>query len=307
MKNKRLTLVLLFGILLGVISLGITLYPLIGNYLSDKNKSTVLTEYARTVDQLEDTSIREMLADAQAYNNALMPGTLSMENIFSQAGHAVAEERYYDLLAVNSDGIMGYVDIPKIAVYLPIYHGTDSDVLNMGIGHLIGSSLPIGGESTHTVLTGHSGMAREKMFSDLDQLKEGDVFYLHVLNQALAYEVDQIKIVLPDNTDYLGIEKGQDYCTLITCFPFGVNTHRLLVRGHRVEYVEPESTNEAKSDFENNAEPVASTWEQQYIKGLMIAFVIMIVGIILSRTTIFRRRRGKHEARPSYRTAKTRR
>lgn len=307
MKKRRLSLVLLFGILLGVISLGITLYPLIGNYLSEKNKSTVLTEYARTVEKLEDTSIHEMLAEAQAYNNALMPGMLSMENIFSQAGHAVAEERYYDLLAVNADGIMGYVEIPKIAVYLPIYHGTDSDVLDMGIGHLIGSSLPIGGESTHSVLTGHSGMAREKMFSDLDQLKDGDVFYLHVLDLTLAYEVDQTKIVLPDNTSYLGIEKGQDYCTLITCFPFGVNTHRLLVRGHRIEYTEPGITNESESDTENNAEPVASTWEQQYIKGLMIAFVIMMIGIILSRTTIFRRRRGKHEARPSHRTANARR
>lgn len=304
MKKKRLSLVLLFGILLGVISLGITLYPLIGNYLSEKNKSTVLTEYAQAVEKMEDNSIQELLAEAQEYNNMLVPGTLSMENVFSQAGHAVAEERYYDLLAVNADGIMGYVEIPKIAVYLPIYHGTDSDVLDMGIGHLIGSSLPIGGESTHSVLTGHSGMAREKMFSDLDQLKDGDVFYLHVLDLTLAYEVDQTKIVLPDNTSYLGIEKGQDYCTLITCFPFGVNTHRLLVRGHRVEYTE--SPDEQIQDIEDNAEPVASTWEQQYIKGLMIALVIMMIGIITSRFTIFRRR-GKHEARPSQRTAKVRR
>ncbi len=304
MEKKRLSLVLLFGILLGVISLGITLYPLIGNYLSEKNKSTVLTEYAQTVEKLENTSIQEMIAEAQAYNNMLMPGTLSMENVFSQAGHAVAEERYYDLLTVSSDGIMGYVEIPKIAVYLPIYHGTENEVLDIGIGHLIGSSLPVGGESTHTVLTGHSGMARERMFSDLDQLKTGDIFYLHVLNQTLAYEVDQTKIVLPDNTSYLGIEKGEDYCTLITCFPFGVNTHRLLVRGHRVEYTE--STEEQLQETDNNAEPVASTWRQQYIKGLMIAFVIMIVGIILSRFTIFRRR-GKHEARPTQRPTQRRR
>ena len=304
MKKKRLSLVLLFGILLGVISLGITLYPLIGNYLSEKNKSTVLTEYAQAVEKMEDYSIQELLAEAREYNDMLVPGTLSMENVFSQAGHAVAEERYYDLLTVNADGIMGYVEIPKIAVYLPIYHGTDSDVLDMGIGHLIGSSLPIGGESTHSVLTGHSGMAREKMFSDLDQLKDGDVFYLHVLDLTLAYEVDQTKIVLPDNTSYLGIEKGQDYCTLITCFPFGVNTHRLLVRGHRIEYTE--SPDEQIQDIEDNAEPVASTWEQQYIKGLMIALVIMMTGIITSRFTIFRRR-GKHEARPSQRTTKVRR
>ena len=304
MKKRRLSLVLLFGILLGMISLGITLYPLIGNYLSEKNKSTVLTEYARTVEKLEDDSIQEMLAAAQAYNSALMPGALSIENVFSHAGQALAEENYYSLLTVNNDGIMGYVEIPKIAVYLPIYHGTDNDVLNVGIGHLIGSSLPVGGESTHAVLTGHSGMARERMFSDLDQLKVGDVFYLHVLDQTLAYEVDQTKIVLPDNTEYLAIEKGEDYCTLVTCVPFGVNTHRLLVRGHRVEYTE--STDETIQEDETNAEPVASTWEQQYIKGLMIALIIMLFGIILSRLTIFRRR-GKHEARPSQRTTQRRR
>ena len=304
MKKRHLTLMLLVGILLGMISLCITLYPLIGNYLSEKNKSTVLTEYAQAVDELEDDSIQEMLSSAQAYNDSLTPGAFSMENLFSQAGQALAAETYYDLLTVSSDGIMGYVEIPKIAVYLPIYHGTESDVLDVGIGHLVGSSLPIGGESTHTVLTGHSGMARERMFSDLDQLKSGDVFYLHVLNETLAYEVDQTKIVLPENTEYLGIERGQDYCTLITCFPFGVNTHRLLVRGHRVEYTE--STDETTQEIDDKAEPVASTWERQYIKGLMIAFVIMIVGIILSRFTIFRRR-GKHEARPTQRTTKVRR
>lgn len=138
MKNRRLSLVLLLGILLGVISLGITLYPLIGNYLSEKNKSTVLTEYAQTVEKLEDESIRELLAAAQAYNNALVPGTLSMENVFSQAGQAAAAQEYYNLLAVNTDGVMGYVEIPKIAVYLPIYHSMESDVLDVGVGHLSG-------------------------------------------------------------------------------------------------------------------------------------------------------------------------
>ena len=305
MKNRHLALLLLLGILLGLTSLIITLYPLLGNYLSEKNKSTVLTEYAQAVEDLEDDSIREILAEAQAYNNSLIPGALSLESVFSQAGQALAEENYYSLLAVSSDGVMGYIEIPKIAVYLPIYHGTENDVLDVGIGHLIGSSLPIGGESTHSVLTGHSGMAREKMFSDLDQLKAGDLFFLHVLGDTLAYEVDQIKIVLPDNTQYLGIEKGEDLCTLVTCTPFGVNTHRLLVRGHRVEYAE-DSTEETTPDIEDNAAPVVSTWQQHYIKGLMIAFAILVTGVLLSRITIFRRR-GKHEARPSHRTARERR
>ena len=304
MKNRRLTMILLAGILCGIIALGITLYPLVGNYVSSKNKSTVLTEYSASVEQLEDDSIYEMLGEARAYNETLTPGAISIENVFTQEGQQYAAEDYYDLLNIKAAGVMGYVEIPKIAVYLPIYHGTESDVLEVGIGHLIGSSLPVGGESTHAILTGHSGMARERMFSDLDQLKAGDVFYLHVLNQALAYEVDQTKIVLPDNTDYLGIEKGEDLCTLVTCTPFGVNTHRLLVRGHRVPYTE--STDETNNEIEDNAEPVVSTWERQYIKGLSIGLAILLISMILARMTIFRKR-GKHEARKTPRKTAVRR
>ena len=293
MKKSRLILLLLFGILCGVAALGITVYPLVGNYYSSKNKSTVLTEYTATVDGLEDGNINEILSAAHAYNESLTPGVISIESVFTQAGQEYAAEDYYDLLNINAAGIMGYVEIPKINVNLPIYHGTDSDTLEIGVGHLIGSSLPVGGESTHTILTGHSGMAREKMFSDLDQLRSGDVFYLKVLDQTLAYEVDQIKTVLPENTDYLGIERGQDYCTLVTCTPFGINTHRLLVRGHRVPYIE--SAEDENLNDENEAAPVASTWQRQYIKGLSIALGLLAVGILFARMTIFRRKRGKHE------------
>ena len=293
MKKSRLILLLLFGILCGVAALGITVYPLVGNYYSSKNKSTVLTEYTATVDGLEDGNIYELLSAAHVYNESLTPGVISIESVFTRAGQEYTAEDYYDLLNINAAGIMGYVEIPKINVNLPIYHGTDSDTLEIGVGHLIGSSLPVGGESTHTILTGHSGMAREKMFSDLDQLRSGDVFYLKVLDQTLAYEVDQIKTVLPENTDYLGIERGQDYCTLVTCTPFGINTHRLLVRGHRVPYMES-TKNEILND-ENEAAPVASTWQRQYIKGLSIALGLLAAGILFARMTIFRRKRGKHE------------
>ena len=293
MKKSRLILLLIFGILCGIAALGITVYPLVGNYYSSKNKSTVLTEYTATVDGLEDGNIYELLSAAHAYNESLTPGVISIESVFTQAGQEYAAEDYYDMLNVNAAGIMGYVEIPKINVNLPIYHGTDSDTLEIGVGHLIGSSLPVGGESTHTILTGHSGMAREKMFSDLDQLRSGDLFYLIILDQTLAYEVDQIKTVLPDNTDYLGIERGQDYCTLVTCTPFGINTHRLLVRGHRVPYTE--SAEDEILDDENETAPVASTWQRQYIKGLSIALGLLVVGILFARMTIFRRKRGKHE------------
>lgn len=304
MKNRRLTLTLIIGILLGVIALMITLYPLIGNYLSTKNKSEIITEYTANVGEMEDGTIQDILSEAYDYNAALAPGTLSIENVFSRAGQQLASEDYYDILKLTADGIMGYVEIPKIAVYLPIYHGTDSDVLDVGVGHLIGSSFPVGGESTHAVLTGHSGMAREKMFSDLDQLKTGDTFYIHIMNQTLAYEVDQIKIVLPENTEYLSIERGEDYCTLVTCTPFGVNTHRLLVRGHRVPYFQQSA--EVTATNANDDKPVTSTWKRQYLHGLTISLCLLIAALILSKMTIFRKR-GKHEARPAPRKARKRR
>lgn len=199
-----------------------------------------------------------------------------------------SSQNYYDSqLDITGSGIMGYVRIPKISVTLPIYHGTGSNTLSAGIGHLLGSSLPIGGESTHTVLTAHSGMASQKMFSDLDQLGEGDVFYLEVLDEVLAYQVDAINTVLPHDTTYLGITTGEDYCTLVTCTPFGVNTHRLLVRGSRILYEEAEETVSSVS----SEEAAASTWEEKYINGILTGLCIVgIIGIIAVTVWYIRRR-----------------
>jgi sortase A len=283
-KSKHYTLGLLA--LAFLLSLGITVYPLVSNYLSQRNKSQVLTAYAQAVEATADDTLSQILAAAQAYNAALEAGTFSQEALLSAA------QDYYDRLNVGADGIMGYVEIPKISVYLPIYHGTEAETLDVGIGHLLGSSLPVGGMGTHTVLTGHSGMAREKMFSDLDQLKTGDVFYLHVLGQTLAYEVDQIKIVLPENTDYLGAEPEADYCTLVTCTPFGVNTHRLLVRGHRVAYEEDTETEQATT-----TETAASTWTQQYIKGVIAGLGIVAGVTVVAIVAPGFRKRGLHEKR----------
>lgn len=164
----------------------------------------------------------------------------------------------------------GKISVPKLAVSLPIYHGTEEETLDRGVGHLIGSSLPIGGSSTHAILTGHSGLASQKMFSDLDKLEVGDTFYLEVLNEFLAYEVDQINTVLPHDTAYLGLEEGKDLCTLVTCTPFGVNTHRLLIRGHRIAYT-PEDEESPTIEPAETSEPVDSTWEQEYEKGVYSA------------------------------------
>lgn len=166
--------------------------------------------------------------------------------------------------------------LPRLGVSLPIYHGTEEETLDRGVGHLIGSSLPIGGSSTHAILTGHSGLASQKMFSDLDKLEMGDTFYLEVLNEVLAYEVDQINTVLPHDTTYLGLEKGKDLCTLVTCTPFGVNTHRLLVRGHRIPYT-PENTENPAIELAETEESVDSTWEQEYEKGVYLAISIVVL------------------------------
>lgn len=291
MKIKRLALHLMVSIVCVLIPLCIMFYPIVSNTLAARNKSLVLTEYAKTVEAIDDNGLEQMLAAVQEYNASLIPGP---HEAFSRDAILAASEEYYELLNVNEDGMMGYVEIPKIAVYLPIYHGTDAETLDTGVGHLLGSSLPVGGASTHAVLTGHSGLATEKMFTDLDQLKPGDVFCVHVLNDTLAYEVDQIKVVLPENTDYLGIEKEADYCTLVTCTPYAVNTHRLLVRGHRTDYAESEEVTEAITESDEQA---ASTWTQEYIKGVLFSLFAAAVMTLCMVVFLPFRKRGKHERR----------
>ena len=168
---------------------------------------------------------------------------------------------------------MGYVQIPLIDVNLPIYHGTESETLDIGIGHLLGSSLPIGGTTSHSVLTAHSGVATQKLFSDLDKLTIGDVFYLHVLDETLAYQVVETFTVLPHETEQLSIVSEKDYCTLVTCTPFGVNTHRLLVRGERIPFEEAEEIMEEQEVIEE----VESTWEEQYMKGIVIGLILVLI------------------------------
>ena len=168
---------------------------------------------------------------------------------------------------------MAYVDIPKINVYLPVQRGTDADTLERAVGHVVGTSLPVGGSSTHAVLSAHSGMASSKLFSDIDQLAADDTFYIHVLGEVLAYKVDAINTVLPTDTSLLQIENGKDYVTLVTCTPFGVNTHRLLVRGHRIPYTPEQETTAAEE------KPTASSWTQHYLTGLGIGLgAVAVVG-----------------------------
>lgn len=248
----------------GVAALGLMLYPLVGELVSEKYHSDVETTYTAAI---EDTDAAELTAQREAAEqyNAMLSGTASI----SEGEVSASPLPYAEQLTVG--GVMCYIDIPKINVYLPVQHGTDADTLEKSVGHVVGTSLPVGGSSTHAVLSAHSGMASSKLFSDIDQLAEGDVFYIHVLGDTLAYKVDSINTVLPTDTRLLQIEDGKDYVTLVTCTPFGVNTHRLLVRGHRVPYL-PEQ--EATAAEETRA---ASSWTHHYLTGLAIGLGTVVV------------------------------
>lgn len=260
MKKRIITIC---AVVLFLTALGLTLYPLISNYVNQKYASEIQTAYQELIQQTDDSVLQEAKQRTVAYNLAITPGTA---DAYSEEALLSAAENYENQLDITGNGIMGYVEIPKIQVNLPIYHGTDAEVLDRGVGHLLGSSLPVGGENTHIILSGHSGMASQKMFTDLEQLTQGDVFYLDVLNETLAYQVTEINTVLPYETDLLGIVPGKDLCTLVTCTPYGINTHRLLVCGSRIPFEEAAVLEEETT----SAEPAASTWEAKYLQGLLI-------------------------------------
>ena len=234
-KKKRKTGDIIRIIVL-LIALSVLLYPTISNYLYEKNSSTIVADYDRNVQNISDEEKEEAIRLAREYNARLSENQGTLGDGFSEDGFV--DEEYESLLNSYDIGMMGYIHIPKIDVELPIYHGTKESVLQVGVGHLRNTSLPVGGESTHSVLTGHRGLPSRMLFTDLDQLKTGDIFYVKILGETFAYEVDQIKTVLPEETEGLQIVEGQDYITLITCTPYGINTHRLLVRGHRIPYEE---------------------------------------------------------------------
>ena len=284
-------------ILFLLFALGVTLYPLISNIVGEKYRSMVESRYDKAVEQLDTMELIAEKERAVAYNKTLQGGT---ENTFSREALAEAEESYWHLLNVRGDGIMGYVQIPKIGVELPIYHGTTEETLDKGVGHLLGTSLPVGGVGTHSVLTGHSGLAGTRMFSDLDQLKVGDVFYVRVLDETHAYMILDINTVLPEDTSKLEIDPQRESVTLVTCTPFGVNTHRLLVRGERIEVGMAERMIEGA---EVQEEPVKSTWTQEYLKGIALGCLgILGLTLLIFRTRFLfgnihpiERRRGRHE------------
>lgn len=226
MKKDFSTIILVLVFLIG---LSLLLYPSFADYWNSFTQSRAIESYIEQVSGIDDNRYDALWDAAHKYNNALT------ERLNDYLLSDAMREQYEQLLDVSGSGIMGYIEIPSIDITLPIYHGVEENVLQVAAGHLDWTSLPVGGESTHCVLSGHRGLPSARLFTDLDQLVVGDRFMLHVLDETLTYEVDQIRIVLPEETEELLIREGEDLCTLVTCTPYGVNSHRLLVRGHRVE------------------------------------------------------------------------
>lgn len=239
MKKHGTTILLMIVFLVG---LSLLLYPTFADWWNSMHQSRAVASYVEQVATMDQNRYEELWNAAEAHNREL----LNRENAFVLEEDKIAD--YENLLNVGGTGIMGYVEIPEIGVTLPIYHGTDEAILQIAVGHLEWTSLPVGGESTHAVISGHRGLPSAKLFTNLDMLAEGDLFLLRVLDEILTYEVDQILIVEPHEVQNLQIEQGKDLCTMVTCTPYGVNSHRLLVRGHRVENTEVAKTVRVTAD-----------------------------------------------------------
>lgn len=268
MKKKHISTIIIALIFLA--GLGFLLYPTVSNLWNRAHQSRAIATYTKQVEKLDDSQNKEMLKAARKYNKSLLKKSDHWK--LSKKG----KKKYESLLDVSGTGIMGYIEVPKIDCSLPIYHGTDEGALQIAIGHLEGSSLPVGGKSTHCVLSGHRGLPSARLFTDLDQMEEGDIFVLNVLGRKLAYEVDQINVVLPDEMSDLEIVQGKDLCTLVTCTPYGINTHRLLVRGHRTKYIE-ETVVRVQKEAEKKETGI---W---LLAGGGAVFLIIIIIVVVKR------------------------
>ena len=273
--------------LLVVIGLGMISYPYISNRLYEDQQSELIRSYQEETDSLDDGMLAQEIEKAHRYNETLSQSVVVLTDPFDvMASKDRPVDDYEKILNVNENGIMGYVEIPCIDVYLPIYHGTDAEVLEQGLGHLEATSFPVGGEGTHAVISGHTGLPGKKLLSDLELMEKGNLFLIHVFNETLAYEVDQILVVEPANTQDLHIVPGEDLVTLITCTPYGVNSHRLLVRGHRVP-VPDQQTIEAETTSVTEASP----WMYDYTRSML--FGLGTVGIVVIGVSIYHWRKRR--------------
>lgn len=288
---KRKIFSILFGLLF-LAGFGILAYPTVSNQWNTYRQSKLISNYKEVTKNIDTEDFEKEWAKAEHYNDSITVNQPMSGDVFNESGKEDKNSAYWNVLNLSGDGIMGYISIPKINVELAIYHGTADDVLQTGVGHIEGTKLPIGGEGNHTVLAAHRGLPSARLFTDLDQLVEGDKFYIHILDQVLAYQVDQIlPMVDKDDTEALEqamqIEEGQDYVTLFTCTPYGVNTHRLLVRGTRVEYNGEEDTPQTP------AESVKNIVQDYYMFFLIGGVAVTVIAIGVIRICMNRKRRKK--------------
>ena len=279
MKKRWSTILLILVLLAGA---SLLLYPTLSEVWNRHHQSRAIVSYAALVSELENEEYTAILKAAHRYNDGIEPGTLNIPD-------EMQLQEYRAQLDPTGSGVMGYIDIPSIQCSLPLYHGTSESILTAAVGHIEWSSLPVGGESTHCVISGHRGLPSAKLFTRLDELREGDIFMIHVLDETLTYEVDQIRIVLPEDVDALMVTKGEDLCTLVTCTPYGINTHRLLVRGHRVE------NREEKAAVHVTADAVVVRPIIVFPFAAVPLLVLLLIGLAVSD------RRKKHTPTPARR------
>lgn len=291
----------IFGIILIFIAgVGIMSYPLVSSVINNIDSRNHVEEYTKTTKQMSSEETVEMFKQAEKYNHSLTNNVIITDPFDKEAYEKIGAD-YDDALNVDGNGLIGYIDIPKINVYLPIYHGTTENILAKGAGHLQNTSLPIGGESTHSVISAHTAYPGETFFDYLTDMEEDDEFYVHVLDRVLKYEVDSIKVVLPEETDDLRVVKGEDYVTLLTCTPYSVNTHRLLVRGKRVEYDDSKYITTGASAASFGDEGIfflgykIPYWAAALIIVGFIAIVVIIVIICLRRSKKKKRHADKNK------------
>lgn len=293
-KVDRILLVVALIFILG--GFCIFLYPNVSNYFAEKNQVEAIREYDNLIVNIDKKELEQEWQKAQTYNENLS-GDPVHDPFVEGSGYALPEN-YKEVLNIAKDGTMAYIEIPKISVYLPIYHGTSSEVLEKGVGHIESTSVPIGGESTHSVLTGHTGLPSAELFTRLDELVIGDIFYIHVLDEVLTYKIYETKVILPDKIDELQITKGNDLITLVTCTPYGVNTHRLLVKAERTDY---EDYKEPDTENGNNGKENSGSTDKTpnyYATGIKIGiaiFVVIAIAIFVFVIIIKKRKQKENE------------
>ncbi|AQW25456.1 class C sortase [Clostridium perfringens] len=261
-------------ILITLIAIGFLLYPSFSNYINNKFAVSTISDYTEKINNVKDEEVDDLIKNINKYNYDLFNGT--------------AENELPDCLNIHEGDVLGYIEIPSINIKLPIYYGTSVDILKKGVGVLEGTSLPVGGENTHSVLSAHTGLANQKLFTDIDKLKDGDVFYLHILKKDLAYKVNQIKVIHPDEIDELKISDDKDYVTLLTCYPYGINTERLLVRGERTD-LSPSNVEQVQKEI--------STFNHSNENLILIVIILISVLIIIFLLFLIMKFKGKNKSR----------